>query len=54
MRYNPAGKISIVQAPLAQISQHQSGHKEVLAIFAGAEESKVAWLSLLGDLKKRE
>ncbi len=40
-------------AVLVALGVDQSGHKEVLAIFAGAEESKVAWLSLLGDLKKR-
>ena len=40
-------------AVLVALGVDQSGHKEVLAIFAGAEESKVAWLSLLSDLRKR-
>jgi transposase-like protein len=40
-------------AVLVALEVDQGGHKEVLAIFAGAEESKVAWASLLSDPKAR-
>jgi putative transposase len=40
-------------AVLGALGVGMDGHKEVLAMMCGAEESKDCWLSLLRDLRKR-